>query len=52
VDPPANSTWAAWKPYSIGQVVTYNGARYQCRQAHTSLPGWEPANVLTLWLPV
>ena len=23
-----------------------------CRQAHTSLPGWEPPNVLALWLPL
>jgi chitinase len=32
--------------------VTYNGANYECRQAHTSLPGWEPAAVLALWLPL
>ncbi|WP_339273484.1 carbohydrate-binding protein [Paenibacillus sp. FSL K6-1330] len=23
---------------------------YECRQAHTSLPGWEPSNVAALWL--
>jgi hypothetical protein len=49
--PPAGDAWAAGTPYTIGQVVTYNGARYTCRQSHTSLPGWEPANVLSLWLP-
>jgi chitinase len=38
--------------YTVGQIVTYNGARYQCRQAHTSIPGWEPPNVLALWLPI
>ncbi|WP_236028967.1 beta-1,3-glucanase family protein [Paractinoplanes lichenicola] len=51
--PPAGTTsWAANTPYAVGQIVTYNGARYQCRQAHTSLPGWEPPNVLALWLPL
>ncbi|GAA0795181.1 carbohydrate-binding protein [Spirilliplanes yamanashiensis] len=51
--PPATGqAWAAYVGYTTGQVVTYNGARYQCRQAHTSLPGWEPANVLALWLPI
>lgn len=50
--PPGGGTWAPNTPYSIGQVVTYNGARYQCRQAHTSIPGWEPPNVLALWLPL
>ncbi len=50
--PPAAGTWAPNTAYAAGQVVTYNGRRYQCRQAHTSLPGWEPPNVLALWLPL
>jgi hypothetical protein len=50
--PPAAGTWAPYTAYAIGQVVTYNGVRYQCRQAHSSLPGWEPPNVLALWLPL
>ena len=33
-------------------VVTYNGISYSCRQAHTSLPGWEPDRVPALWLPL
>jgi chitinase len=32
--------------------VTYNGVRYQCRQSHIAYPGWEPPNVLALWLPI
>jgi chitinase len=36
----------------VGQIVTYQGRRYSCRQAHTSLPGWEPATTLALWLPL
>ena len=48
--PPASGLWAPFTPYAVGQVVTFNGASYRCRQAHTSLPGWEPPNVLALWL--
>jgi hypothetical protein len=50
--PPAGGTWAAYTTYSVGQVVTYNGVRYSCRQTHTAYPGWEPPNVLALWLPI
>ncbi|KAB8197178.1 Leupeptin-inactivating enzyme 2 [Nonomuraea phyllanthi] len=42
-------TWAPWTPYAVGDVVTYQGAGYRCIQAHTSLPGWEPAIVPALW---
>jgi chitinase len=49
---PAGTAWAPYTAYTVGQVVTYNGKRYQCRQSHTSLPGWEPPNVLALWLPL
>ncbi|HWH01063.1 MAG TPA: carbohydrate-binding protein, partial [Pilimelia sp.] len=31
---------------------SHGGRIYQCRQAHTSLPGWEPPHVPALWLPV
>ncbi|WP_053174658.1 M28 family peptidase [Nonomuraea sp. SBT364] len=44
--------WAAWTAYAAGDVVTYQGAGYRCLQAHTSLPGWEPANVPALWARV
>jgi chitinase len=49
---PGTTTWAVNTAYTAGQIVTYNGKRYQCRQSHTSLPGWEPPNVLALWLPL
>ena len=49
---PGTTTWAPNTAYTVGQIVTYNGRRYQCRQSHTSLPGWEPPNVLALWLPL
>ncbi|MFA8305123.1 MULTISPECIES: carbohydrate-binding protein [Paenibacillus] len=29
--------------------LTYAGKTYLCRQAHTSLPGWEPSNAPALW---
>jgi chitin-binding protein len=41
-----------WQPntgYPTGQVVSYNGRLYRCRQGHTSLPGWEPPNTPALW---
>ncbi len=42
--------WAANVSYTVGKLVTYGGATYSCRQGHTSLQGWEPANVPALWL--
>jgi predicted carbohydrate-binding protein with CBM5 and CBM33 domain len=47
--PPAGGTWAAGTYYAVGAVVTYGGASYRCRQAHTALAGWEPPNVPALW---
>ena len=49
---PGATTWTPGVAYARGQVVTYQGARYECRIAHTSLVSWEPPNVLALWLPV
>lgn len=42
----------AWQPntaYAVGAKVSYAGKNYSCLQAHTSLVGWEPANVPALW---
>jgi hypothetical protein len=50
--PPSGTAWASYTAYTVGQIVTYNGVRYRCRQSHSSLPGWEPPNVLALWLPI
>ncbi|MGP3956815.1 glycosyl hydrolase family 18 protein [Nonomuraea sp. 3N208] len=41
--------WAPWTAYATGTRVTYNGVEYECLQAHTSQPGWEPPNVPALW---
>ncbi|BCJ95496.1 hypothetical protein acsn021_30650 [Anaerocolumna cellulosilytica] len=48
----SSSDYPAWAPYvsySVGAIVSYNGSNYRCRQAHTSLTGWEPSNVPALW---
>lgn len=41
--------WQTGEHYGIGDRVTYAGHVYQCRQAHTSLAGWEPPNAPALW---
>jgi predicted carbohydrate-binding protein with CBM5 and CBM33 domain len=48
-NPPAGGTWAAGTSYAVGATVTYGGASYRCRQAHTAIAGWEPPNVPALW---
>lgn len=45
----AYPAWAPWTAYTVGNLVTYNGADYEARQSHTSQPGWEPPNVPALW---
>jgi chitinase len=46
---PGGSAWAPNTYYATGVQVTYGGMTYRCRQAHTSLTGWEPPNVPALW---
>jgi hypothetical protein len=41
--------WAPHRTFAAGSQVLFQGVLYECRQAHTSLPGWEPANVPALW---
>ncbi|MET8094013.1 lytic polysaccharide monooxygenase [Micromonospora sp. NPDC005220] len=50
--PTQGGTWTAGRAYQVGDQVTYGGATYRCRQAHTAIPGWEPPNVPALWLQV
>lgn len=51
--PPGSGDWAPGTAYRVGDVVTYNGQRFSCRQAHTSIRSWEPSIfTLALWLPV
>ncbi|GAB2581650.1 cellulose-binding protein [Paractinoplanes abujensis] len=51
--PAAGGTWAAGTAYKTGDVVTFNGKKFQCRQSHTALNSWEPSvYTLALWLPL
>jgi predicted carbohydrate-binding protein with CBM5 and CBM33 domain len=50
--PADGQPWRAWTAYTRGDRVTFDGRLYECRQSHTTLPGWEPPVVLALWLPV
>ncbi|SHO52426.1 carbohydrate-binding protein [Anaerocolumna xylanovorans] len=45
----ARGAWAPNTAYAVSDTVTYDGSTYTCRQAHTSLVGWEPSNVPALW---
>lgn len=47
--PIQSNTWSVWKPYSVGQIVSYNGKNYKCIQGHTTQPGWYPDIVPALW---
>jgi predicted carbohydrate-binding protein with CBM5 and CBM33 domain len=51
--PGAVTAWSPWTAYRPGDVVTYGGTRYGCRQGHTSQPDWAPRpETLALWLPL
>lgn len=41
--------WEAMKDYAAGDIVSYGGAYYECRQSHQSLEGWEPELTPALW---
>jgi chitinase len=48
----ATPEWSVGVNYKRGDIVTYQGQLYECRQAHRSITGWQPPNVLALWLPI
>jgi len=50
VEAPDTSEWTVGVAYSIGDIVTYQGVDYECRQSHTAINGWQPPNVPALWL--
>lgn len=41
--------WDVNVSYTVGFKVRHNDRLYRCIQAHTSLTGWEPENVQSLW---
>jgi beta-glucanase (GH16 family) len=47
--PPAPKVWQPFTIYLAKQVVSYQGKRYEVRQTHTSLPGWQPPNLPALF---
>ena len=53
-NPPTGTApnWTDGVAYKIDDRVTFEGKRYKCIQAHTSLPGWTPTVVPALWAVV
>jgi chitinase len=48
----AEPAWAPNQHYSVGDLVTYNGATYRALQAADSQPTWTPVAAPALWEPV
>ncbi|WP_455749830.1 carbohydrate-binding protein [Nocardia tengchongensis] len=47
---PTGGEWTVGAHYGVGDIVTYNGQRYRCLQAHTVYdPGWTPTAAPALW---
>jgi beta-glucanase (GH16 family) len=49
---PAARPWRPFTLYSAGERVTFDGRTYEVKDAHTSLPGWEPPAVPILFRPL
>lgn len=43
------NAWTIGTSYQVGDIVTYNGSRYRCLQAHTAIASWKPDTTLALW---
>lgn len=41
--------WASGADYTVGYKVQFDGKLWRCRQAHSSIVGWEPPNAASLW---
>lgn len=41
--------WQSGADYTVGYKVQYSDRLWRCRQAHSSIAGWEPPNVASLW---
>ncbi|GAB2628636.1 hypothetical protein Aab01nite_21760 [Paractinoplanes abujensis] len=51
--PPAKpAAWKAFTDYQAGDRVTFEGATYEVKEAHTALPGWEPSALPNLFKKV
>jgi len=49
---PESDAWRVGESVNIGDIRTYKGNTYSCRQAHTTQAGWTPPVVPALWLLV
>ncbi|XVV11878.1 carbohydrate-binding protein [Actinoplanes sp. CA-131856] len=49
---PSVPAWKAFTDYAAGDLVTYKGVTYRVKEAHTSLPGWEPTALPNLFQKV
>ena len=47
-----NDLWDPTKFYNIGDIVTYQGHKYQCTIAHQSQASWTPGTAVPLWKEV
>jgi beta-glucanase (GH16 family) len=50
--PPAAEPWKPFRLYRAGDRVGFDGITYEVRETHTSLPGWEPPALTTLFKPL
>jgi len=44
--------WAIGVSYTIGMMVSYQGANYKCINNNLSNSGWDPVDAFTLWTPI
>jgi hypothetical protein len=49
---PAATAWAPFTNYVKGQIVSFDGVEYEVKDTHTSLPGWEPPALPSLFKPL
>lgn len=47
--PSQGAEWAVNTSYHVGDEVVYEGVKYQCLQAHTSITTWNPLDAISLW---
>jgi hypothetical protein len=50
--PPAAAAWKPFTLYRAGDRVTFGGVTYEVKEAHTSLPAWQPPAVPNLFKPL
>ncbi|MFI5494715.1 carbohydrate-binding protein [Actinoplanes sp. NPDC051859] len=46
---PEVEEWKKFTDYKVGTIIKFKGQRYQVLEAHTSLPGWEPTSLVSLF---